>query len=67
MILTSIVEQTETMNPGTERYDNPQRFNLLDMIGISHGLSSVNPRPDKSGPAEEDRCWNPTFDWKQVG
>ena len=52
--MTSIVEQLETINPGAERYEYPWRFNLLDVIGISHDLSPANPRPDKFGPPEED-------------
>jgi len=55
------------MNPGADRYEHPRRFNLLDMIGISHDLSPVNPRPDKLGPAEEDCYANPMFDWELVG
>ena len=62
MILTSIVEQQERMNPGAEPYGYPRRFNLLDMIGIGHDLSPVSPRPDKSGPPEGDRYDNPIFD-----
>ena len=67
MTLTSIVEQPETMDPGADRYEYPLRFNLLDMIGISHDLSPVNPRPDKFGPPEEDCYANPMFDWELVG
>ena len=66
MTLTPIVEQPETMNPG-DRYEYPRRFNLLDMIGISHDLSPVNPRPDKFGPPKEDCYANPMFDWELVG
>jgi hypothetical protein len=64
MTLTSIVEQLETINPGAERYEHPWRFNLLDVIGISHDLSPANPRPDKFGPPEEDHYGNPMFDWE---
>jgi hypothetical protein len=53
----STIQQPETTNPGADEY--PQRFNLLDVIGVSHDLSPVNPRPDKSGPPEEDHYGNP--------
>ncbi|MGA8656006.1 MAG: hypothetical protein WB586_07625 [Chthoniobacterales bacterium] len=66
MSLAPTIQQPERMNPGTDPYEYPQRFNLLDMIGVSHDLSPVNPRPGKSGPPEEDRYCNPMFDWELV-
>ena len=67
MNLTSMVEQPEAMNPDADRYEHPRRFNLLDMFGISHALSPVNPRPDKFGGPEEASYDKPIFDWKVVG
>jgi hypothetical protein len=62
-----MVEQTEAMNPGTDRYEYPRRFNLLDMFGISHALSPLNPRPDKFGSPEEASYNKPIFDWEVIG
>jgi hypothetical protein len=67
MNLTSMVEQSEAMNPGADRYEYTRRFNLLDMFGISHALSPVSPRPDKFGGREEASCDKPIFDLELVG
>jgi hypothetical protein len=66
MNLVSSVQEQETMNTGADRYEYPPRFNLLDLIGLSHDLLPVSPQPDKSGPLGEDSCSTPMFDWELV-
>jgi hypothetical protein len=59
----AFVEQEETTHLDSNRSEYPQRFNLLDMLGVSRDLSPVNPRPDKSGPPEQDNYGKPMFNW----
>lgn len=63
MSLVSSVQEQETMNIGADRYEYPPRFNLLDLIGLSQDLLPVSPRPDKSGPPEQDNYGKPMFNW----
>jgi hypothetical protein len=55
MNLTTTKQQDETWNSDSEPYEFPQRFNLLDMLGLSFSLWSQNSRPGEFDPTEEER------------
>jgi hypothetical protein len=54
MSLNATEQQPETTRLAAQRREYSQRFNLLDMLGLSDDLSPVPPRPDTFGPPEED-------------
>jgi hypothetical protein len=60
----SMIPQREA--PGATFCEYPKRFNLVDIIGISHNLSPVSPQPDESSPPKEDSYSTRMFDWEVV-
>ena len=66
MSLTPIEQQPETILSDT-RLDYPQRFNLMDLLGLTDDLAGTTPRPGTFDPPENDNLCQPVVDWTLIG
>jgi len=67
MSVTPIEQQPETIALAAVRFDYPQRFNLLDMLGLTDSLPAANHRPGTFGPPDSDSSSQPVVDWELIG
>jgi len=66
MSVTAIEQQPETIALTAMRFDYPQRFNLLDLLGLTDCLPAATPRPGTFGPPESDNSSQPVVDCELI-